>query len=95
MKAQDYQAPETGYPYVMICEGRLKSTISMEVIHEEKPTQLVIAASGDSWYEAKSTLEFILSWFSRSSLWIPESVTRSVCLWREFPIVRTGRHGFR
>lgn len=60
VKAQDYQAPETGYPYVMICEGRLKSTISMEVIHEEKPTQLVIAASGDSWYEAKSTLEFIL-----------------------------------
>ncbi len=60
VKAKDYLEPETAYPYVMICEGRLKSTISMEVIHEEKPTQLVIAASGDSWYEAKSSLEFIL-----------------------------------
>lgn len=60
VKGQDCLEAETKFPYVMICEGRLKSTISMEVIHEEKPTQLVIAASGDSWYEAKSTLDFIL-----------------------------------
>lgn len=59
-KAQDYLAEETSFPYVMICEGRLKATVSMEVLHDEKPTQLVIAASGDSWYEAKSTMEFIL-----------------------------------
>ena len=59
-KAADCQEAETAFPYVMICEGRLKYTISMEVIHDEKPTQLVIAASGDSWYEAKSTLDFIL-----------------------------------
>lgn len=45
---------------MMICEGRLKATVSMEVIHDDRPTQLVIAALGDSWYEAKSTMEFIL-----------------------------------
>ncbi len=56
----DHLAKETAFPFVLICEGRLKATISMEVVHEEKTTQLVIAASGDSWYEAKSTMEFIL-----------------------------------
>ncbi|MDO5416119.1 MAG: DUF5716 family protein [Lachnospiraceae bacterium] len=59
-KAKDNLAEESEFPYVMICEGRLKSAVSLEVMHNEKPTQLVIAASGDSWYEAKSTLEFIL-----------------------------------
>ena len=59
-KAMDHLAKETAFPFVLICEGRLKATISMEVVHEEKTTQLVIAASGDSWYEAKSTMEFIL-----------------------------------
>ncbi len=59
-KAQDYLADETSFPYVMICEGRLKATVSMEVLHDDKLTQLVIAASGDNWYEAKSTMEFIL-----------------------------------
>ncbi len=59
-KALDHMGKETAFPLVLICEGRLKATVSMEVIHEERTTQLVIAASGDSWYEAKSTMEFIL-----------------------------------
>ncbi len=60
LRAEDFVAEETAFPYVMICEGRLKATVSMEVIHDDRPTQLVIAALGDSWYEAKSTMEFIL-----------------------------------
>ena len=59
-KALDHMGKVTDLALVLICEGRLKATVSMEVIHEERTTQLVIAASGDSWYEAKSTMEFIL-----------------------------------
>lgn len=60
LKAADFVAEKTAFPYVMICEGRLKATVSMEVLHDERLTQLVVAASGDSWYEAKSIMEFIL-----------------------------------
>lgn len=60
IRAEDCMKEESAFPYVMICEGRLKTTVSMEVLHHDKTTQLVIAASGDSWYEAKSTMEFIL-----------------------------------
>ena len=60
LKAADFVAEETAFPYIMICEGRLKATVSMEVLHDERLTQIVVAASGDSWYEAKSIMEFIL-----------------------------------
>lgn len=59
-RAMDYLNVPSEFPYVMICEGRLKASVSMEVMHKEKQTPLVIAASGDNWYEVRSTLEFIL-----------------------------------
>lgn len=59
-RAQDYVTIPSEFPYVMICEGRLKASVSMEVMHKEKLTPLVIAAPGDNWYEVRSTLEFIL-----------------------------------
>lgn len=59
-RAADYLNETTAFPYVMACEGRLEATVSMEVIHREKPTPLVIAAAGDNWYEARSTMECIL-----------------------------------
>ena len=51
---------KTSYPYVMLCEGRLDTTISVKVLHQDKENQLILAAAGDSWYEAKSTVDFIL-----------------------------------
>lgn len=60
-RAQDYLNVSSAFPYVIICEGRLKASVSMEVMHKEKPTPLVIAAPGDNWYEARSTLDFILN----------------------------------
>lgn len=59
-RASDYLKETTAFPYVMACEGRLEATVSMEVILREKPTPLVIAAAGDNWYEARSTMECIL-----------------------------------
>ena len=60
-RAMDYLHVSSEFPYVMICEGRLKASVSMEVMHKEKLTPLVIAAPGDTWYEVRSTLEFILN----------------------------------
>lgn len=59
-RAMDYLNIPSEFPYVMICEGRLKASVSMDVVHKEKQTPLVIAASGDNWYEVRTTLEFIL-----------------------------------
>lgn len=59
-KALDLNRDKTAYPYVMICDGRLDTTVSVKVLHQDQETQLVLAAAGDSWYESKSTVEFIL-----------------------------------
>ncbi len=50
----------TSYPYVCLCEGRLSSTISMQVNHEGRERQLVLAAAGSDWYEARASASFIL-----------------------------------
>lgn len=59
-KAADLLRERTAYPYVMICDGRLDTTVSVKVLHQDQESQLVLAAAGDSWYESKSTVEFIL-----------------------------------
>ena len=59
-KAADLGREKTAYPYVLICDGRLDTTVSMKVLRHDQEEQLVLAAAGDSWYEAGSTLEFIL-----------------------------------
>jgi len=59
-KGMDYLQEKTSYPFTCICEGRLHSTISMKVLHKERESQLVVAAAGDSWYEAKSSVDLIV-----------------------------------
>ncbi len=59
-KAADLLRDKTAYPYVMICDGRLDTTVSVKILHQDQESQLVLAAAGDSWYESKSTVEFIL-----------------------------------
>ncbi len=58
-KAADYLKDATSFPYICICEGRLKSTVSVSVQQKERESQLVMAAAGESWYEAKSTVELL------------------------------------
>lgn len=50
----------SSYPYVCLCEGRLSSTLSMQVNHEGRERQLVLASAGSDWYEAKASASFIL-----------------------------------
>lgn len=61
MKAADYLQEKTSYPFICICEGRLKATVSLKVLNHDKEGQLVLAAAGDNWYEAKSTVDFIVT----------------------------------
>ncbi len=59
-KAADMERDKTSYPYVLICDGRLDTTVSLKVMHRDQEDQLVLAAAGDNWYEARTTLELIL-----------------------------------
>lgn len=59
-KGVDYLNNKTSYPFICICEGRLHSSISMKVLHKNRESQLVIAAAGDNWYEAKSSVDIIV-----------------------------------
>ena len=52
-KGADYTHQETSYPYVFICEGRLKAEVSLKVMRRGRENQLVVASYGDNWYESK------------------------------------------
>lgn len=58
-KAADYMHETTSYPYTCICEGRLKTTVSLNVMHKGQETSVVIASAGDNWYEMSRGLDVI------------------------------------
>ena len=60
LKADDYLNEKTSYPFVCICEGKLRSTVTMEVVKRDTKVQMALAVAGESWYEARSVLEVIL-----------------------------------
>ncbi|MCI8453756.1 MAG: hypothetical protein HFE84_03970 [Lachnospiraceae bacterium] len=60
MKAEDYQRERSSYPFVCLCEGKLRSTVSMEVIRRDTRVSMALASAGESWYEARSVMEVIL-----------------------------------
>lgn len=43
-----------------LCEGRIQSTVTMDVMHQGKKKKLVLAAEGGNWYETKSVVDVIL-----------------------------------
>ncbi len=60
MKAEDYLHEKTSYPFVCLCEGKLKSTVAVEVVKRDSKVHLALASAGESWYEARSMIEVIL-----------------------------------
>lgn len=58
-KAVDYLHERTSYPFTCICEGRLKATVSMNVIHKGQETSVQLAAAGDNWYDRVAVLDVI------------------------------------
>ncbi len=62
IRAKDYSQPnQDGNNFTCICEGRLKTTVSLRIRGREKDEELVLAAAGDNWYETKMTAEFIVA----------------------------------
>ncbi len=59
-KGADYLHDETSYPYIFICEGRLKAEVSLKITKRGREGQLVVASYGDNWYESKSSMDFIV-----------------------------------
>lgn len=60
LKAEDYLHEKTSYPFACICEGKLKSTVTMEVMKHDTRVHMALAVAGESWYEARSMMEVIL-----------------------------------
>ena len=60
LKAEDYLHEKTSYPFVCLCEGKLRSTVSLKVQKRDGEVLMALASAGESWYEARSSLEVIL-----------------------------------
>ena len=58
-RAVDMLHERTSYPFTMICDGRLKATVSMNVLHRGQETSVLLASAGDNWYEQMSTMDVI------------------------------------
>jgi hypothetical protein len=48
------------FPYLCLCEGRVMSTVSMEVFRKGSLCELVLVKAGTNWYEAKASVELLL-----------------------------------
>ena len=59
MKAEEYLNESDSPSFVCLCEGKLWSTVSMEVMKRDAKSELVLASAGESWYEARSVIEVI------------------------------------
>lgn len=75
-KAADYLHEKTSYPFVCICEGRLKTSVSMKVMNREKEEQLYLASAGDSWYESGTSVDVILDGQSEIEFLVSPQDTR-------------------
>ncbi len=58
--AADRLREHTSYPYAIICEGRLKASVVMNVVNRGKETEVTLAAAGDGWRESGAMVEVIL-----------------------------------
>ncbi len=45
--------------FTCICDGRLKTTVAMKVLHRGQETDVTVAAAGDCWYDRVSVIDVI------------------------------------
>lgn len=50
---------EEASPFTCICEGRLRNTISMNVLHRGQENPVILASVGDTWYGRVSVIDVI------------------------------------
>ena len=58
-KAADCLQEGASAPFTCICEGRLRTTISMNVLHRGQENPVVVASAGDNWYGRVSVIDVI------------------------------------
>ena len=58
--AYDLSLEKSNYPYLLICDGRLSSTVSTYAVFDGRREQIVFASAGTNWYEAGTKAAFIV-----------------------------------
>ena len=58
--AMDMLREKKAYPYILLCEGRIGTTVIAQVMYEGRREKVVLAEAGTNWYEARSRADFIL-----------------------------------
>ena len=57
--AADSLKEESAFPFVFMCEGRIKASVEMDVRYDGRFEKLVLAEMGTNWYEARTSVELI------------------------------------
>lgn len=60
LKGADYQKETTTYPYIFVCEGRLRAEVALRVMRRGRESNLIVASYGDNWYETSSSMDLIV-----------------------------------
>lgn len=60
LKAEESLKERSSYPLVCLCEGKVRSTVTMEVLKRDSKVQMALVSAGESWYEAGSVLDVIV-----------------------------------
>lgn len=76
--AFDNTQEESSYPYVCICEGRIRNTVAIEAMYQGRKRQFIVAGAGTNWYEAKTSLEFIVDGCDTIDFLVQSVDTRAV-----------------
>ncbi|MCI8866142.1 MAG: hypothetical protein HFG60_12905 [Lachnospiraceae bacterium] len=58
-KAVECLQEEDAFPFTCICEGRLRTTVSMNVLHRGQENPVTVACAGDTWYGRVSVIDVI------------------------------------
>lgn len=58
-RAADVLREKTAFPYICICDGRLRTTVLMNVLHKGQETSVILASAGDSWYDRRAVVDVI------------------------------------
>lgn len=58
-RAEDFTRSKTVYPFICLCEGHLKTNVTMNVLRGGQELSLTLASAGDNWFEIKADADII------------------------------------
>ena len=59
--AMDFLRETSAYPFVFLCEGRLRYQVSVRAMTDGVEQQVVLVPWGSNWYDARVSAEFIIN----------------------------------